>query len=216
MLSITDASSAARFGLNVARITNVNGDVVSPTVDSINSAISHFTASDVAGVRVSNPAGQEAGIYPLSQLVYAAINICQVDAPTAVDYQKLLNYAVHEGQVEGTARGMLPRGYVPISDAERSASEGVAASLGNLKSAKAGCSPAATPSTTPSYSGSTTPDVPNAPSPSASASAPTNGPTADHLNWTTSIAGIGFVAGVPMCAVGPLMVSRARRARGES
>ena len=211
VLSITTSSSAARYGLDVARITNVNGDIVSASSDAINAAISRFVPSEVAGVVVSNPAGEEADIYPLAQLVYAAINVCAIDKSTASDYKKLLTYAASDGQYEGTTRGMLPSGYNPMNDAEKSQTLAVASSLGNLSKAKAGC-----PGSTATSGGTTTDTTDIVPSPEPSASAPTTGPTADHLNLMTSIAGFGFVAGLPMCAVGPLMIKRARRIRSES
>ena len=220
VLSITTSSSAARYGLDVARITNVNGDVVSASSDAIDAAISRFVPSEVEGVVVSNPAGEEADIYPLAQIVYAAINVCVIDKSTASDYTKLLTYAAGDGQYQGTTRGMLPNGYNPLSDAEKSKTQAVADSLGNLAKVKSGCSSSTNTTTTPpTPPGSTTettdtPDI--VPSPEPSASAPTTGPTADHLNWMTSIAGFGFVAGLPMCAVGPLMIKRARRIRTES
>lgn len=211
VLSITTSSSAARYGLDVARITNVNGDIVSPSANAINAAISRFVPSEVAGVVVSNPAGEEADIYPLAQIVYAAINVCAIDKSTASDYKKLLTYAAGDGQYEGSTRGMLPSGYNPMSDAEKSKTQSVAAALGNLTKAKSGCT-----GSTATSGGATTDTTDIVPSPEPSASAPTTGPTADHLNLLTSIAGFGFVAGLPMCAVGPLMIKRARRIRTES
>ncbi len=215
VLSITNSSSAARYGLDVARITNVNGDIVSPSTDAVNAAISRFVPSDVSGVFVSNPAGEEADIYPLAQLVYAAINVCPIDAATAKDYQKVLAYAAGDGQNQGTARGMLPNGYIPLSDAERARTNEISESLSNLKSAKAGCSPA-TESTSSSTGTSTTDTIDVAPLPTPTQTPATTGPTADHLSWMTSIAGFGFAAGVPMCAIGPIMIRRARRVSAES
>lgn len=208
MLSITTASAASRFGLDVARITNVNGDKVSPSADAINSAVSHFVASDVPGVRVSNPAGQEADIYPLSQLVYAAINVCKLDAATAKNYKHLLTYAASDGQFEGSARGMLPAGYVPISGDEASLTNAVAGKLGDLETAKKACSAASTTTTTTT----TTPTTDSVvdPSPTPTPTGPTTGPTVDHIGLNAMVAGIGFAAGVPMCIVGPIMVRRGR------
>jgi hypothetical protein len=214
-LSITTLSAAARYGLDVARITNVNGDIVSASEDAINTAISHFVASGVPGVLVSNPAGEEADIYPLAQVVYAAIDVCSIDDRTAADYRKLLTYVAGDGQYQGATRGMLPNGYIPLSDDERKKTKALGTSLKDLAIAKTGCPVSTTTTTSTDPAPETT--VPS-PSPSSSAppTAPTMGPTADHLNWTTSIAGFGFITGVPMCAVGPLMISRARRFRRNS
>lgn len=210
MLAITTASAAARFGLDVARIVNVNGDAVSPSVDAINSAITHFSPSEVAGVKVSNPDGGESGIYPLAQLVYAAINVCKLDKATAAAYRHVLSYAASDGQFEGSARGMLPAGYAPIAESESAATSSVASSLASLKSLKKGCT--ATETSTSTTSTPTTPTEPvTLPTPSPTASGPSTGPTVDHLGVSSMIAGLAFAAGVPMCIAGPVMVRRGRR-----
>jgi ABC-type phosphate transport system substrate-binding protein len=213
MISITTASAAARYGLDVARITNVNGDKVSPSDDAIAAAIAHFTPSNVAGVKIANPSGQEADIYPLAELVYAAINVCSLDSTSAMAYRTLLNYSSTDGQVQGSARGMLPVGYVPISADEANASSALATSLGSLSRLKKGCTLTTSKSDSSVTSSGSIPDVAPAPSPSSTTSGPQTGPTVDHLSWVTSIAGAGFLAGIPMCVAGPLMVRRARNLR---
>jgi hypothetical protein len=213
MISLTDASAASRFGLNVASIANANGDIVAPTEESINAAVSHFVPSGVDGVLVSDPASSAAGVYPLSQVVYAAINVCPLDTATASDYAKVLSYAAGEGQNPGSSRGLLPVGYIPLSNDQRAATESLASGLTNVDSLKAACNPVTTTASSSSSnfgssSGSVVAPVPS-PSPSASAMA-SRGVTQDHLGLDTSAAGIALAAGIPMCIAGPLMIRRSR------
>jgi hypothetical protein len=213
MISLTDASAASRFGLNVASIANANGDIVAPTEESINAAVSHFVPSGVDGVLVSDPASSAAGVYPLAQVVYAAINVCPLDAATASDYAKVLSYAAGEGQNPGSSRGLLPVGYIPLSNDQRSATQSLASGLANVDALKAACNPVTTTASSSSSNyRSSSGSVAPAPSPSPSASAmASRGVTQDHLGLDTSAAGIGLAAGIPMCIAGPLMIRRSRR-----
>ncbi len=214
MISLTDASAATRFGLNVASIANASGEIVAPSDESISAAISHFVPSSVDGVLVSDPASTAAGVYPLAQVVYAAINVCPLDASTAADYAKVLDYAAGEGQNSGSSRGLLPAGYVPLSNDQRSVAQSLASGLANVDALKAGCSPAVTSTTSGSSSfgsSSQTGTITNpVPSPSASATA-SRGVTTDHIGLDTSAAGLGLAAGIPMCVAGPLLIHRARK-----
>jgi hypothetical protein len=218
MISLTNASSAARFGLDVASITNANGDVVAPTAEAIDAGVSAMQPSGVDGVVVSNPATTAEGAYPLAQVVYAAINVCPMDATLATDYAKVLAYSAGDGQNSGNYRGALPLGYVPTTDAQRATTLGLVDQLSNIDAMKPACTPpaAAAPSSNQSKSSGSTSKTATMPvpvaSPSASASAaPSRAVAEDHVGIDTSIAGLGLAAGIPMCVAGPVMLVRARK-----
>jgi hypothetical protein len=220
MLSLTDASAAARFGLDVAAITNANGDTVLPTLEAIDAGVSEMQPSGVDGVFVSNPATTAEGAYPLAQVVYAAINVCPIDATIAADYAKVLTYAASDGQYSGSFRGALPLGYVPMSDAQRASAATLAEQLANVDAMKPACTPpasAAGPTSSSSSSGGSSRSAATAmpvptPSPSMSASAaPSRAVAVDRVGIDTSLAGLGLVAGIPMCIAGPIMLVRARK-----
>ncbi len=219
-LSLTDASAAARYGLDVAALTNANGEVVSPTSEAISASVAQMQPSSVDGVLLANPATTAEGAYPLAQVVYAAINVCPIDATVARDYATVLTYAAGDGQYSGSYRGALPLGYVPLSDDQRMRAVGLAEQLGNVDAMKPACTPpaSAAPSSnqnksTTSTSRSTSMPVPvTTPSPSPSASAPPSRAIAeDRVGIDTSIAGLGLAAGIPMCIAGPALLIRARK-----
>lgn len=214
MLSITDASAASRYGLDVAAIVNGNGDQVLPTADSVNTGISSFTPSDVDGVKLANPATTTSGAYPLAELVYAAINVCQVDSVLAADYSRLLTYAAGLGQIPGSTKGSLPSGYVPLSAEFIAQTEAASAAIAAPQSLQAGCgeetlvtSSAVVPRTGGSSTPSSAPVPSSTPTPTAAASI---GTTTDSLGLSTAVAGIGLAAGLPLCIAGPLMLRRSR------
>ena len=222
VLSVTDAASAARFGLETASITNSNGDVIQPTAESIAAGVADMTPSAVDGVVVSNPATAAEGAYPLAQVVYAAINVCPIDAAMAADYARVLSFGSSDGQYSGSFRGALPLGYVPLSDDQRASAITLAEQLANVDAMKPACTPPASappPVTNTISSGGSSRSVATAmpvptptPTPSASASAsPSRAVAVDRVGIDTSVAGFGLVAGIPMCIAGPIMLVRARK-----
>jgi hypothetical protein len=220
VLSVTDAASAARFGLETASITNANGDVVSPTPEAIAAGVAAMQTSAVEGVTISNPATTAEGAYPLAQVVYAAVNVCPIDATVAADYARVLSFGASDGQYSGSFRGALPLGYVPLTDDQRAKAATVAEQLANVDAMKPACTPPPGPAAAPSSgqnkssatsSKSTAMPVPVA-TPSASASAaPSRAVAEDRVGIDTSIAGLGLAAGIPMCVAGPVMLVRARK-----
>ncbi|MFE7842469.1 hypothetical protein ACFU53_42350 [Streptomyces sp. NPDC057474] len=117
VITVTDAASAARYGLQTARLRNASGAFVAPTTKSLTAA-----AGSASGGRAPeiNPAKATAkGAYPLAQLVYAAARPAKLDAAAREDYAALLTYAAGGGQVSGADPGRLPAGYAPLSKALR-------------------------------------------------------------------------------------------------
>lgn len=116
-LTITDSTSAARYGLQTARLVNAAGKAVAPTTEGIASGIASLVPSSTDGVLVTDPDKRVNAAYPLSMLTYAVVNVCAPTLPTLTDYADLLEYAIGTGQKQGDTLGQLPRGYVPLTPA---------------------------------------------------------------------------------------------------
>ena len=114
MLTVTDLVTAKRLGLSTAKLLNPNGQEVEATTESINAAISEFTTSGVAGVKVSTATLKKDESYPLSTLTYAAVDVCRATLPELVLYQSLLTFMSGKGQTIGNNTGEIPTGYVPL------------------------------------------------------------------------------------------------------
>jgi hypothetical protein len=175
--------------------------------------------SAVEGVTISNPATTAEGAYPLAQVVYAAVNVCPIDATVAADYARVLSFGASDGQYSGSFRGALPLGYVPLTDDQRASATAVAEQLANVDAMKPACTPPTAPVATSSNQAKSIVSAPKVstmpvptPTPSASASAaPSRAVAVDRVGIDTSVAGLGLVAGIPMCIAGPLMLARARK-----
>ncbi|KUN75936.1 hypothetical protein [Streptomyces griseoruber] len=113
MITITDAASAARYGLTTAKLLNAAGRYVAPSGVSLTAAAASATGK---GAPEISPAKATAkGAYPLTQLVYAAVRPAKLDAAARKDYATLLRYAAGTGQTAGADPGLLPAGYAPLS-----------------------------------------------------------------------------------------------------
>jgi hypothetical protein len=153
IFSITDAASAARYGLTTAKLVNGAGQAVAPTVTSISKAVAAMPESeDAPGVKVADATVRTSGAYPLALLSYAVVNVCESTESELGDFAKLITYAVGKGQVTGDARGLLPRGYVPLSSAFVNQATTMAAGISDLSAVAATCdkpTPTGTPTATP-------------------------------------------------------------------
>lgn len=163
-LSITDAASAARYGLVTAKLRNRHGDLVAPTSQSLLAATAAMKAGPVAGVLTPDPGRSVDGAYPLTMLTYAAVNTAQAQA-ARTDYAQLLRYAAGKGQVSGTLRGQLPAGYVPLPAELRAQTVTVAGQVAKARPTKPPAAPpkGGTSGASPPAGGSTDPPpgVPN-------------------------------------------------------
>ncbi|GAB7103217.1 hypothetical protein JCM4814A_15310 [Streptomyces phaeofaciens JCM 4814] len=112
VITVTDAASATRYGLQRARLRNTAGKFVAPDTASLTAAAASASGKGVAEI---TPAGATAeGAYPLAQLVYAAARPADLEAAARKDYAALLRYAAGDGQVSGADPGRLPAGYAPL------------------------------------------------------------------------------------------------------
>ncbi|MFF4549761.1 hypothetical protein ACFY1J_36970 [Streptomyces sp. NPDC001406] len=113
VITVTDAASAARYGLQTASLRNNAGRYVAPTAESLSTAAKGAAGKDLAEIP---PGGDKAkGAYPLAHLVYAAVRPGALKADARRDYAALLKYAAGAGQVSGADPGRLPAGYAPLS-----------------------------------------------------------------------------------------------------
>ncbi|MGA5702445.1 hypothetical protein [Peterkaempfera bronchialis] len=112
MLTVTDAASAARFGLQTARLRNAAGEFTAPARATLLASAAKAVRQD--GVLHTDPATKVPGGYPLTLIVQAAARPAGLDAAARRDYAALLRYAAGAGQRPGDAPGDLPRGYAPM------------------------------------------------------------------------------------------------------
>ncbi|PYY46643.1 hypothetical protein [Curtobacterium sp. MCBD17_023] len=162
VLTITDAASAARYGLPTAKLVNGAGEAVAPTPESVAAGVATMRASTVPGVVVADPADRTPGAYPLSMLSYAAVNVCAATPEERRAYAGFIGYAAGKGQVQGERQGELPAGYVPLPAAMTTQAETVAADLVDTRAVAAAC-----PEAAPAAPG--TGETPEAEAPPASA-----------------------------------------------
>jgi hypothetical protein len=121
MLALTDLSSAYRYGLDVAALQGTQvGNFVEPTSSSISTAIESQVATATPGVSATNWGKAVPNAYPLSEVTYAAVNVCLSTQDERTAYENLITYATSTGQNLGDDLGNLPYGYVPLSDAQKS------------------------------------------------------------------------------------------------
>lgn len=118
IMSLTDAASAARYGLQTAALSRSgdNGDergFFAPTDAALAQGVKAMKA-DPSGVLLPDPSSRVDGAYPLSMLTYAAVAPGSLDASARADYARFVTYAAGPGQRPGYAFGDLPRGYAPL------------------------------------------------------------------------------------------------------
>ncbi|MFY1673784.1 hypothetical protein ACN27G_28155 [Plantactinospora sp. WMMB334] len=174
-LGITDAASAARYGLATASLCDAEGEnCVRADTAGLLAGVGAMEPSAVDGVLQANPSKSVPGAYPLTMLTYAAANL-ERSEPARREYARLLRYAATEGQTIGSKPGQLPPGYVPLPESLRNQTLAVAAEL-----AKSTPSPAATtdPAQPPGPDPASVPPPASTPAPGVTPSvAPTPGPT---------------------------------------
>ncbi|MET8785367.1 hypothetical protein [Streptomyces sp. NPDC004589] len=127
LITVTDAASATRFGLQTAKLRNPAGAFVAPTTASLSAAAAGASGSGVAEINPDKVA--QKGAYPLAQLVYAAVRPGEIDASARKDYAALLRYAAGAGQISGADPGRLPAGYAPLSQRLRARTDQAADAL---------------------------------------------------------------------------------------
>lgn len=138
IMSITDSNSAARFGLQMARLSRPGDNSTTRRFIAANSA---GLAAGVASMRPRNePSVLEPAwptdvpdAYPLASITYAAIRPLSLDQTARNQYAALLDYAAGPGQVVGNEVGQLPAGYLPLPGALAAQTRAAAAQVRTMQ-----------------------------------------------------------------------------------
>jgi hypothetical protein len=117
VMAFTDAATAARYSLPVARLINSSGSFVAPTTTSLAAGVASMTASGVPGVMSANPRSTDPAAYPLTSITYAATVPSMLTSTARANYADFIQYAVTAGQQPGFDVGQLPIGYAPLTPA---------------------------------------------------------------------------------------------------
>ena len=185
-LSVTDTSSAARYGLQTARLSRAgdNGPdrtFVGPTPEGLRAGLESMKARDVPGVREPAVLEQQIDSYPLASLTYAAIAPLSLDEAARADYAEFVRYAATEGQQPGFQLGDLPPGYLPLPKDLADQAIETAESIVSLEPVPA--PPPTPPSSTPA---APTTSPPQGPAPTSTEVAPLVVPPAGTTTRTPS------------------------------
>lgn len=136
MLAITDLPAAQKFGLGVATLVNSSGQESIPDDASLNAAVSAMPTDPSTGMLYNDGKSIKGSAYPWTSLTYAVVNVCTQTSKALSEYSSMLNYAVGSGQISGEAQGMLPYGYVPLSDNLKAKAKSAAKALTSSTVAK--------------------------------------------------------------------------------
>jgi hypothetical protein len=117
----TGTAEAARYGLATASlgVPNWPGVFVDADEPAMAAAVAAQSDTGVGGVGVTDPAALPADAYPLTTVIYAAVNLNVLDRSEMNDYADLIEFAATAGQTPGSSVGQLPAGYLPLTDALR-------------------------------------------------------------------------------------------------
>ncbi|HVV38286.1 MAG TPA: hypothetical protein VHC63_16885 [Acidimicrobiales bacterium] len=142
MIAITDAASAANFGLQTASLSRAGDDgdnraFISPTTDALAAAVGGMTPKTEQSVLEPDPLAKVSGAYPLAVLTYAAIKPLDLTTEQRSAYSQFVNYAATDGQVSGFDLGNLPPGYAPLPAMLKTQSVNAAKTIVTLTAATA-------------------------------------------------------------------------------
>ncbi|HAM24034.1 MAG TPA: hypothetical protein DCM51_00520 [Actinobacteria bacterium] len=188
ILAITDAATAARYGLPTAQLKNAAGQFVAADPASMRAAVGQMKRATGSTVLRPNPAGTAATAYPLTTVSYAATVPTKITKAEAAAYEKFIEYAVGAGQTLGTQEGDLPPGYAPLPQALRSEALSVAADIVKRQAAGPVVEPASITESAP-------------PNSQVLSGAPVSVPIAPVQIGAVSPAGGGLPQGTPIGAV---------------
>ena len=117
VISITDAAATARYDLDPVGLRAANGTTVTtPDPTSMAAAVSSgLVSTSNPAVRQVDPAKVSPEGYPLTTVVYAAVNLSGSSTASRVSISKMIKYVIGDGQTAGTQVGQLPVGYLPLT-----------------------------------------------------------------------------------------------------
>jgi hypothetical protein len=117
VIAVTDAAATARYDLDPIGLRAANGTTVTTATPSAMAAAlsSGLVPTSNPAVKQIDPAKVASNGYPLTTVVYAAVNLTASDATSRSATSKMLKYVAGDGQVLGTQVGQLPDGYLPLT-----------------------------------------------------------------------------------------------------
>lgn len=117
---------------------------VSPTTASMTQALDSLIQTKSPYVLQVDPGSVAGTAYPLTTVVYAAVNLTLTSDAVRKAYGEMVTYAVTDGQRPGTDLGELPFGYVPLPKSlVQQALVSVQTMLGYVSPNASGAAPAA-------------------------------------------------------------------------
>ncbi len=116
MIAVTDSANAARYGLTTAQLTPSNTTTpVSSTAETMTAALAALSPTSLDAVLQVDPAKVTGNAYPLTMVTYAGVNLTKSTPASRTTMTGMLQQITTTGQVQGTALGQLPVGYVPLT-----------------------------------------------------------------------------------------------------
>ena len=181
-IGITDVAAAIRYNLPVASLRAANGTASTlPTSATMAAAISSgLSTTSSAAVSQVDPAKVSASGYPLTTVVYAAVNLTSSSAATLVTLSKMIKYVTSDGQTIGTLPGQLPLGYLPLTSDMVNQANAAATSTASYRPSAATSTSGASQASDPYSAGLTGNETATATGPVA-----TTGPSTKPIDATT-------------------------------
>ena len=199
VLGVVPLADAVRYRINTAALqTQVSPSAVpkftdatgrafaAPTATSLRAAASFLKPDETSRTWPlpydtwrTDPTAADA--YPGTMVVYTAVPTSGLSADDGAHYAAFLDYVAGAGQVQGSAQGQLPDGYLPLTEANglgglsRYTSVAAAAVRAQTGTVPALVSATAPPVASPTPSATPTPTAAPAPTPSATGRAPVAG-----------------------------------------
>lgn len=131
VIAVTDDAATVRYDLTAVGLQAANGTTVTtPTQAAMAQAITTgLVPSSVPAVQQVDPSKVAADGYPLTMVVYAAVNLTSSTSSSRTAISKMITYMVGTGQAQGTAVGQLPFGYLALTSALQSQATTAAAAI---------------------------------------------------------------------------------------
>jgi hypothetical protein len=148
VIGIIDTADASAFLLDNASLRNAGGAYVAPTPAALAATEKHLSVNPDGVTRQVNLTDKTKATYPLTMVTDAILPL-GVKGSRGAGLRNFLSFASHAGQVQGTAAGQLPLGYLPLPK-DLLALDATAA-----KALVRGVAPAAKPTVTPTTKAAT-------------------------------------------------------------
>jgi hypothetical protein len=205
LFAVLDYGDTANYLMPSAAILNHAGRYVEPTQQSMAAALqSMVTASNGITQQVNMDSNNPAE-YPLTMVIYAMVPTSGVSKTKAATIAQWLRFVAGPGQVQGSAPGQLPAGYLPLPTSLKNETLNAANAVQNQTGAPAHATHHSTPSPSPSAPASPSPAGKVSPSkPSTGLTLPTVAPkiTLVSVRNPQAAGGLRYVLPITLIAGG--------------